>query len=53
MEKAEKLKQVLGKLGKKKLTKNEQWMFDQYWNNSEYELKKDANGNLWVHKIDQ
>lgn len=45
------LAEVLKMLGKNKLSVNEQWMFDNYWNNSEYELKKDNNGKLWVHKI--
>lgn len=48
--KEQQLAEVLEMLGKKKLSKKEQWMFDNYWDNSEYELKKDTNGKLWVHK---
>lgn len=52
MEKEQKLAEVLIMLGKKKLSVNEQWMFNNYWNNLEFELKKDDNGKLCVHKIE-
>lgn len=47
----EKLQQVLKMLGKSKLSVNEQWMFDNYWNNPEYELLKDDRGKLRVCRL--
>jgi hypothetical protein len=40
-------------LGRTSLSKNEKWMFDNYWNNEDYEFRKDPNGKLNVHKIKQ
>lgn len=37
----------------KKLTKNEKFLVQQYWNNSNYELKLYSNGSIGYHLIDQ
>lgn len=36
----------------KKLTNNEKFLVEQYWNNSEYELKLYPHGSIGYHKKD-
>jgi hypothetical protein len=45
------LLRVKALLGRDKLSKNEQWMFDNYWSDKEFEFRKDVNGKLSIHKI--
>lgn len=50
-EKSDELKKVHEILGRKKLSLNEEWMFDNYWFDPQYEFRMDANSKLNVHKI--
>ena len=47
----DKMEKVIALLGRVKLSKNEQWMFYNYWNNNDYDFQKDSRGKLSVHKI--
>lgn len=51
MNRDQKLKEVTDLLGRTKLSRNENWMFDNYFDNTEYEFRKDDHGKLCVHKI--
>jgi hypothetical protein len=51
-QKEQSLQKVHELLGRTKLNMNEQWMFDNYWNEPEFEFLKDDRGKLQVHRID-
>lgn len=46
------LQKVYELLGRTKLNMNEKWMFENFYDKSEYEFLKDDQGKLQVHRID-
>jgi hypothetical protein len=46
------LQKVYELLGRTKLNMNEKWMFENFFNNPEYEFLKDDQGKLQVHRKD-
>lgn len=46
------LKKALALKGKK-LTKNEKFLVEQFWNDSEFVLQKYYNGSIGYHRINQ
>lgn len=51
LEKGRALAQVMKLIGRVELSKNEQWIFNNYWNKKDFEFRKDGNGKLSIHKI--